>query len=111
HLPGLHHSLHRPTLAPSPPQRGRLVMSRTVETAGIGLAQASVDPRSFALYGDSSTPRVRWFTDGLRRLMIERGYHEHDEPGPEVQVVLNRIDPERPRPYRRKSAPTFVVAL
>ena len=86
-------------------------MSRTAETAGIGLAQATVDPRSFALYGDGSTPRVRWFTDGLRRLMIERGYHEHPEPGPEVQVVLNRIDPERPRPYRRKSAPTFVVAL
>ncbi|HEX3669246.1 MAG TPA: class II aldolase/adducin family protein [Acidimicrobiia bacterium] len=86
-------------------------MSRTAETAGIGLAQATVDPRSFALYGDGSTPRVRWFTDGLRRLMIDRGYHEHPEPGPEVQVVLNRIDPERPRPYRRKSAPTFVVAL
>jgi ribulose-5-phosphate 4-epimerase/fuculose-1-phosphate aldolase len=86
-------------------------MSRTVETAGIGLAQATVVPRSFALYGDSDTPRVRWFTEGLRRLMIERGYHEIPEPGPEVQVVLNRIDPERPRPYRRKSAPTFVVAL
>jgi ribulose-5-phosphate 4-epimerase/fuculose-1-phosphate aldolase len=86
-------------------------MSRTVETAGIGLAQATVDPRSFALHGDSRTPRVQWFTEGLQRLMIERGYHEHPEPGPEVQVVLNRIDPERPRPYRRKSAPTFVVAL
>jgi ribulose-5-phosphate 4-epimerase/fuculose-1-phosphate aldolase len=86
-------------------------MSRTVESAGIGLAQASVDLQSFALYGDSSTPRLRWFTEGLRRLMIERGYHQVPEPGPEVQVVLNRIDPERPRPYRRKSAPTFVVAL
>ncbi len=86
-------------------------MSRDAETAGIGLAQATVDPRSFALYGDGSTPRVRWFTDGLRRLMIERGYHEHPKPGPAVQVVLNRIDPERPRPYRRKSAPTFVVGL
>ena len=86
-------------------------MSRTAETAGIGLAQATVDPRSFALYGDAGTPRVRWFTDGLRRLMIERGYHEHPKPGPAVQVVLNQIDPERPRPYRRKSAPTFVVGL
>lgn len=47
-------------------------MSRTVETAGIGLAQATVDVRSFALYGDSRTPRVRWFTEGLQRLMIER---------------------------------------
>jgi ribulose-5-phosphate 4-epimerase/fuculose-1-phosphate aldolase len=86
-------------------------MSRTIETAGIGLAQTSVDLRSFALYGDGGTPRAGWFTEGLRRLMIERGYHELPEPGPEVQVVLNRIDPERPRPYRRKSAPTFVVAL
>jgi ribulose-5-phosphate 4-epimerase/fuculose-1-phosphate aldolase len=86
-------------------------MSRTIETAAIGLARASVDPRSFALYGDEGTPRMRWFADGLRRLMLERGYHELPEPGPEVQVVLNRIDPEKPRPYRRKSAPTFVVAL
>jgi hypothetical protein len=86
-------------------------MSRTVETAGIGLAQASVDRRSFALYGDGATPRMRWFVEGLRRLMLERGYHELAEPGPEVQVVLNRIDAEKPRPYRRKSAPTFVVAV
>src|SRR2546430_14578187 len=86
-------------------------MSRDAETAGIGLAQATVDPRSFALYGDGSTPRVRWFTDGLRRLMIERGYHEHPKPGPEGQGVLNRIDPDRPRPYRRKSAPTVVVGV
>ena len=86
-------------------------MSRTIETAAIGLAQASVDPRSFALYGDEGTPRMRWFTEGLRRLMLERGYHQLAEPGPEVQVVLNRIDHEKPRPYRRKSAPTFVVAV
>jgi ribulose-5-phosphate 4-epimerase/fuculose-1-phosphate aldolase len=86
-------------------------MSRTIETAGIGLAQANVDPRSFALYGDDGTPRMRWFVEGLRRLMLERGYHELPEPGPEVQVVLNRIDPGQPRPYRRKSAPTFVVAV
>ena len=85
-------------------------MSRT-ETAGIGLAQASVDPRSFALYGEGDTPRMRWFVEGLRRLMLERDYHELPEPGPEVQVVLNRVDAEKPRPYRRKSAPTFVVAV
>ncbi|HEY3096554.1 MAG TPA: class II aldolase/adducin family protein [Acidimicrobiia bacterium] len=85
-------------------------MSRT-ETAGIGLAQASVDPRSFALYGEGDTPRMRWFVEGLRRLMLERGYHELPDPGPEVQVVLNRVDAEKPRPYRRKSAPTFVVAV
>jgi ribulose-5-phosphate 4-epimerase/fuculose-1-phosphate aldolase len=86
-------------------------MSRTVETAGIGLAEARVEPRSFAAYGADGTPRMHWFTDCLRLLMIEQGYHELPEPGPEVQIVLNRLDSEKPRPYRRKSAPTFVVAL
>jgi ribulose-5-phosphate 4-epimerase/fuculose-1-phosphate aldolase len=54
---------------------------------------------------------MRWFVDGLRGVMVEEGYEELPAPGPEVQVVLHHLDPENARPYRRKSAPTFVVAL
>ncbi len=85
-------------------------MTRT-ETAGIGLAGAAVEPRSFALHGDPLTARTRWFTEGLQRTMVERGYHQLDTPGPNVQVIVHQVDPERARPYRRKSAPTFVVAV
>ena len=85
-------------------------MTRT-ETAGIGLARTSVEPRSFALNGDPLTARTRWFTEGLQRTMVERGYHRLDTPGPNVQVIVHQVDPEKARPYRRKSAPTFVVAV
>jgi ribulose-5-phosphate 4-epimerase/fuculose-1-phosphate aldolase len=67
--------------------------------------------RSFALNGEPSTPAAAWFAAGLRDRLLASGYEEHDAPGPDVHLVLHHVDPDRPRPYRRKSAPTFVVAM
>ena len=78
----------------------------------VGLADRSVvREHTFAWNGDAPGARMAWFVDGLSRVMVERGYEEQDAPGPDVQVVLHHLDPENARPYRRKSAPTFVVAL
>src|SRR5918996_2911695 len=90
-----------------------LEMSRA-DTApqSIGLADRStVDDRTFAWNGEPLSDRMRWFVGGLRGVMLEQGYEEREAPGPEVQVVLHHLDPENARPYRRKLAPTFVVAL
>ena len=54
---------------------------------------------------------MRWFAAGLRAAMLDQGYTEMAAPGPEVAVVLHFLDPDSARPYRRKAAPTFVVAL
>jgi ribulose-5-phosphate 4-epimerase/fuculose-1-phosphate aldolase len=87
-------------------------MTGTAETAAIGLAGArNIVPRSFAVNGDPLGPYARRFTDALCSVMVARGYQPMPEPGPEVQVVLHHLDPANARPYRRKSAPTFVVAL
>jgi ribulose-5-phosphate 4-epimerase/fuculose-1-phosphate aldolase len=43
--------------------------------------------------------------------MVERGYEHTLVPGPETNVVLHAIDADAPRPYRRKAAPTFVIAI
>jgi ribulose-5-phosphate 4-epimerase/fuculose-1-phosphate aldolase len=88
-------------------------MSRTdAAPASVGLAdRGAVKERTFAWNGEVPGPRMAWFVDGLRQAMVERGYDEQDAPGPEVQVVLHHLDPDHARPYRRKSAPTFVVAL
>ncbi len=87
-------------------------MSQAVETAAIGLAGArDVVPRSVAVNGAASSTRTQWFVDGLTAVMEHRGYDVIAEPGPHVQVVLHHLDPENARPYRRRSAPTFVVAL
>jgi len=87
-------------------------MSPTDAPASVGLAdRSSVKERTFAWSGDAPDDRMLWFVDGLRRAMVKEGYEELPAPGPEVQVVLHHLDPENARPYRRKSAPTFVVAL
>ena len=67
--------------------------------------------RTFAVNGVPGTPLLRWFVDGLEQVMAEEGYAQRACPGRDVQVVLHLLDPANARPYRRKSAPTFVVAI
>lgn len=82
-----------------------------IRTTGVGLIGPTVIQRTFAWSGEPTGDRMRWFAAGLRSAMLDQGYTEMPEPGPEVQVVLHFLDPEAARPYRRKAAPTFVVAL
>ncbi len=82
------------------------------QTAGIGVVdRRAVVPRTFAWSGAPQGDRLRWFAAGLREVMLDQGYTEVDTPGPDVAVVLHFLDPDAARPYRRKNAPTFVVAL
>jgi len=82
------------------------------QITAIGVAAAnSVVPRTFAWSGEPARPRLRWLAEGLRTVMLDHGYTEVATPGPEVAVVLHFLDPDNARPYRRKNAPTFVVAL
>jgi ribulose-5-phosphate 4-epimerase/fuculose-1-phosphate aldolase len=81
-------------------------------SAGIGVVDRRVVvPRTFAWSGEPRGERLRWFAAGLREVMLDQGYTEIDAPGPDVAVVLHFVDPDAARPYRRKNAPTFVVAL
>ncbi len=82
------------------------------QTAGIGVVDRRVVvPRTFAWSGEPQGDRLRWFAAGLRAVMLEQGYTEVEAPGPDVAVVLHFVDPDAAKPYRRKNAPTFVVAL
>jgi len=82
------------------------------QTAGIGVVdRRAVVPRTFAWSGEPRGERLRWFAAGLREVMLDQGYTEVEAPGPDVAVVLHFLDPDAARPYRRKNAPTFVVAL
>jgi ribulose-5-phosphate 4-epimerase/fuculose-1-phosphate aldolase len=84
----------------------------TANPFGIGLVEGpGVVPRTFAWSGAPSGDRMRWFAAGLRSAMLDQGYTEVAKAGPEVAVVLHFLDPANARPYRRKNAPTFVVAL
>ncbi|HSO95210.1 MAG TPA: class II aldolase/adducin family protein [Acidimicrobiia bacterium] len=87
-------------------------MSTQRQTTAVAVAgPAGVTERTFAHHGAAASARLAWFTDGLARMMSEAGYDARPEPGPDVQVVLHVVDLARPRPYRRRNAPTFVVAI
>jgi ribulose-5-phosphate 4-epimerase/fuculose-1-phosphate aldolase len=80
--------------------------------SGIGVLDgAGVVARTFAWSGQPTGSRMRWFADGLRRAMLEHGYTEMGAPGPDVAVVLHFMEAASPKSYRRRAAPTFVVAL
>jgi len=66
---------------------------------------------SFACHELYSSPTLRRFVDGISAVMVERAYELAAVPGPETNVVLHTIDAHAPRPYRRKAAPTFVIAI
>jgi ribulose-5-phosphate 4-epimerase/fuculose-1-phosphate aldolase len=84
----------------------------TAESAPMaGAVRSRVNDRSFAWNGEASTATAAWFARGLGARLLAAGYDEHDSPGADVHLVLHHVDPDRPRPYRRKAAPTFVVAV
>jgi ribulose-5-phosphate 4-epimerase/fuculose-1-phosphate aldolase len=86
-------------------------MDKTLRVAA-GVAQRDrVVDHTFAVNGEPGSGRLAWFVEGLARAMRDEHYTQLAQPGPQVQVVLHLLDTANPRPYRRKNAPTFVVAL
>jgi ribulose-5-phosphate 4-epimerase/fuculose-1-phosphate aldolase len=79
-------------------------------TVAFGAGDAVTD-RTFARYGRPVTPTGAWFVEGLAAVLAAAGYEPQDEPGSDVQVVLHSVDGGAPRPNRRQTAPTFVVAI
>jgi ribulose-5-phosphate 4-epimerase/fuculose-1-phosphate aldolase len=82
------------------------------ETGAVALAdRAGVTNRTFARNGRPTDGRLAWLLDGISGVLAQSGWVPRDVAGPDTQVVLHVLDLARPRPYRRKRAPTFVVAV
>jgi ribulose-5-phosphate 4-epimerase/fuculose-1-phosphate aldolase len=72
----------------------------------------ATDPeRTFARNDLARSPVLERFVGSLARLMTAEGYTGSEGPGPDTRVVLHVVDAEAPRSYRRKAAPTFVIAI
>ena len=66
--------------------------------------------RSFAVTGSITTPAASAFVSGIADRLTAAGY-ACDDPRGDTAIILHPVDIESPRPYRRKSAPTFVIAV
>lgn len=72
---------------------------------------APVQERTFSVIGKVDSPLQQWFVKGITADMTARGHVFHEEPIPEIRLVLNMIDIENPQPYRRRAQGTFVTAV
>jgi hypothetical protein len=75
------------------------------------LTNPSGSARTFARNDLRSSPVLERLLAGLIASMNDAGYAQLDTPGPDTNVVLHVIDAGAPKPYRRKAAPTFVIAV
>jgi ribulose-5-phosphate 4-epimerase/fuculose-1-phosphate aldolase len=53
----------------------------------------------------------KWFIQGLRGAMLDRGYHFIEQPRRDVRLVLNVTSGTRPQSYRRGAQATFVTTI
>ncbi|GAB7386562.1 class II aldolase/adducin family protein [Bacillaceae bacterium] len=67
--------------------------------------------KTFTTYGKVDSDFLRWFADGLTDMFWRNGYVYQENPEQPVRLVFNFIDPDKPRPYRRKAQATFVVSV
>jgi hypothetical protein len=72
---------------------------------------ARVRENTFSVIGNAESPTQRWFVEGLKNVMIARGHEFHPEPIPDIRLVMNVVDREKPQPYRRRAQATFVTAI
>jgi ribulose-5-phosphate 4-epimerase/fuculose-1-phosphate aldolase len=75
------------------------------------LTRAGSAERTFARNDLRTSSVLERFVGRLTLAMSDAGYSQLDRPGPSTNVVLHSIDADAPRPYRRKAAPTFVIAI
>jgi ribulose-5-phosphate 4-epimerase/fuculose-1-phosphate aldolase len=65
---------------------------------------------SFAVHGSPVEELQGWFVEGLERELVSHG-HPRPPKDASPELVINLIDAQRPRPYRRNSQGTFVVSV
>ena len=81
-----------------------------IATGRVVPAAGSHQP-TLARSGEPDDAVVARFVTGLESVMRDAGYVAVSPPGPDVRVVLHPVDVHEPRPYRRRAAPTFVIAI
>jgi len=73
------------------------------------LTPASVAPPSFAFAGEADEPAFGFLAE-LASVLADEGFDQFATAG-DASFVINLIDPEEPRPFRRRSRGTFVAAF
>ncbi len=66
---------------------------------------------TYALWGRATSQAFEALAGELAEALEARGWQPHDGDPRDADLVLNLIDPARPKPFRRRSRGTFVAAI
>lgn len=66
---------------------------------------------SFTIYGRYNSSFLERLAQGVKNKFQSEGYRYYFEPIDHIRLVFNFIDPDHPRPFRRKAQATFVVSI
>ncbi len=64
----------------------------------------------FSFSGQVDNEKSKWFADGLRQVMEANG-HTYADEADTASLVVNFIDQENPRPFRRRAQAIFVASV
>ena len=64
-----------------------------------------------AFWGAGSDPALEPFRQALRAEWERRGYEFVDGPDPMAACIFNFVDPDDPKPFRRRQRSTYVIAV
>jgi hypothetical protein len=64
-----------------------------------------------AFWGPGDDPALGRFKDALRAEWLRRGYEFVDGPDPSATCVFNFVNPDDPKPFRRRQRSTYVIAV
>jgi ribulose-5-phosphate 4-epimerase/fuculose-1-phosphate aldolase len=66
----------------------------------------------FTVVGSYDDPVLAWVVGGLKEIFTHHGHTYVDDPDDEdLRLVINCIDVEHPRPYRRRAKAVFVLSI
>jgi Class II Aldolase and Adducin N-terminal domain len=90
-------------------QRHARKSTSALRTGGSVRCSKVATKRTYSFVGEPD-PALAPFVEDLAKGLEEHGFERVDDPT-YTDVVLNLIDPENPKPFRRKSQGTFVAAV
>lgn len=64
----------------------------------------------FSYFGQKDEERFGWFQDGIQAVLEEAGHRYVSDPE-DASLIVNFVDRDHPRPFRRKAQAIFVVTV
>jgi ribulose-5-phosphate 4-epimerase/fuculose-1-phosphate aldolase len=85
-------------------------MTETLRTTGLDAHAPAHSTAGYAIVGDPASPALAAFVGRLADALAEAGFESANE-SVQADVVVNVVEPDSARPFRRRARGTFVVAL